>query len=160
VITRRRILAENPMSTFLQDLRFAWHTLRRTPAFPLAAIVTLAIGIGATTAIFSTVNAVLLKPLPYPRPDELYSLHTTLTDGRVTAGLLARVELMGLNAPNLSIIHVAGVAPNDFPLLRNDGTPLKTVAYGVSEGFFDVFGLPMTLGGFPQKATPNTPPTV
>src|SRR6266704_396877 len=46
-------------------------------------------------------------------------------------------------------------------LLRNDGTPLKTVAYAVSEGFFDLFGLPMTLDGFPkQPLAPNTPPTV
>ena len=54
------------MGSILQDLRFALRTLRRTPAFPLAAIGTLAIGIAATTAIFSTVNAALLKPLPYP----------------------------------------------------------------------------------------------
>ena len=53
------------MGTLLQDLRFTLRTLRRTPAFPLTAIATLAIGIGATTAIFSTVNAALLKPLPY-----------------------------------------------------------------------------------------------
>ena len=56
------------MGILLQDLRFALRTLGRTPAFPLAAIGTLAIGIAATTAIFSTVNAALLKPLPYPNP--------------------------------------------------------------------------------------------
>src|SRR5215475_2511015 len=149
------------MSTFLQDLRFAWHTLRRTPAFPLAAILTLAIGIGATTAIFSTVNAVLLKPLPYPGASALYSLRTTLTDGRVTSGLLSPVELVRLNDPSLSIIHVAGLQPIEATLLRNDDTPLKTVAYAVSEGFFDLFGLPMTLGGFSkQPPAPNSPPTI
>ncbi len=149
------------MGIFLQDLRFAWNALRRTPAFPLAAIITLAIGIGATTAIFSTVNAVLLKPLPYPKPRDLYSLHTTLTDGRVTSGLLSPVEIVRLNDPSLSIIHVAGVGPNDVTLLRNDGTPLKTTAYAVSEGFFDIFQLPMTMGSFPQgPPAPNTPPTV
>ena len=75
------------MRTFLQDLRFALRSLRRAPAFPLAAIATLALGIGATTAIFTTLNAVLLKPLPYPNPEDLYSIRTTLTDGRVTTGL-------------------------------------------------------------------------
>ena len=54
------------MGTLLQDLRVAVRTLLKTPAFPLAAIGTLAIGIAATTAIFSTVNAALLTPLPYP----------------------------------------------------------------------------------------------
>src|SRR5262245_23888731 len=147
------------MGTFLQDLRYALYTLARTPAFPLAAIVTLAIGIGATTAIFSTVNAVLLKPLPYPNPDNLYSLRTTLTDGRVTTGLLSAVEIVRLNDPNLSIVQAAGLSGNDVTLLRSDGTPLKTKAYGVTEGFFDVFGLPMTLGGF-IKPVPDGPPTV
>src|SRR6516162_1057695 len=104
------------MRTFLQDLRFSWHAMRRTPAFPLAAILTLAIGIGATTAIFSTVNAVLLKPLPYPTPQDLYSVRTTLTDGRITSGLLSPVELVRLNDPNLSILRVAGLQPNDVTL--------------------------------------------
>jgi putative ABC transport system permease protein len=54
------------METLLQDLRFAVRNLARTPAFPLASILTLALGVGATTAIFSTVNAALLRPLPYP----------------------------------------------------------------------------------------------
>ena len=80
------------MNTVLQDVRFALRALRRTPAFPLAAIATLALGIGATTAIFSTVNAALLTPLPYPHPEDLYSLRTTLTDGRPTTGFLSPVE--------------------------------------------------------------------
>ena len=149
------------MNTLLQDLRFAVRTLRRTPAFPLAAIATLAIGIGATTAIFSTVNAALLKPLPYPDADNLYSLRTTLTDGRLTTGLLSPVEILRLNDPGLSIVRAAGLAGNDVTLLRNDGTPLKTRAYAVSEGFFPLFGLPMTLGGVTNEPPPrNAPPPV
>src|SRR5262245_18092542 len=149
------------MRILFQDLRFAWHALRRTPAFPIAAIITLAIGIGATTAIFSTVNAVLLKPLPYPDAQDLYSLRTTLTDGRVTSGLLSPVEVVLLNDPTLSIARVAGLQPNDVTLLRTDGTPLKTVAYAVSPGFFDVFGLPMTLGGLSNAPpAPNSQPSV
>ena len=149
------------MGTLLQDLRFALRTLRRTPAFPLAAIGTLAIGIGATTAIFSTVNAALLKPLPYPNPNDLYSIRTTLTDGRVTTGNVAPVEIVRLNDPSLSIVHAVGLQGNDVTLLRDDGTPLKTRAYAVSDGFFELFGLPMTLGGVPKDApTGNAPPSV
>ena len=85
------------METLLQDLRFALRGYRRAPAFPLAAIMTLALGIGATTAIFSTLNAGLLKPLPYPQAEDLYNIRTMLTDGRVTTGMLSNGEISRLN---------------------------------------------------------------
>ena len=147
------------MRTFLQDLRFALRSLRRAPAFPLAAIATLALGIGATTAIFTTLNAVLLKPLPYPNPDDLYSIRTTLTDGRVTTGLVAGSEIFRLNDPNLSIERAAALQPNDLTLLHDDGTPQQVKAYAVTEGFFELFGLPMTKGGFTRdQFAPFVPP--
>jgi hypothetical protein len=62
---------ELPMSDFLQDVRYALRTFRRTPGLTLVIVLSLAIGIGANTAIFSVVNALLLKPLPYPNPDRL-----------------------------------------------------------------------------------------
>src|SRR6185436_8786467 len=153
------------VSTLLQDVRFALRSLRRSPAVPLAAIATLAVGIGATTAIFATLNAVLLKPLPYPRANDLYNIRTTLTDGRVTTGMLSNGEISRLNAPNLSIVRAAGFQPNDLTLLHEDGTPQHVKIYGVTEGFFELFGLPMTLGGFvhehfvrPAPPPPNAPP--
>jgi putative ABC transport system permease protein len=151
------------MGTFFQDLRFALRHLRKTPGFSLAAIGTLALGIGATTAIFSTVNAVLLKPLPYPNSKDLYGLRTTLTDGRVTTGLLSPVEIRRLNEANISIVRAAASSQQlDVTLLRDNAEPVKAAAFGVSEGFFEMFGLPMTLGaGFtPEHFAGNGPPVI
>jgi putative ABC transport system permease protein len=146
------------METLLQDLRFALRSFRRTPAFPLAAVTTLALGIGATTAIFSTLNAVLLKPLPYPEPENLYNIRTALTDGRVTTGMLSNGEISRLNGTTTSILWAAGMQETTLTLLHQDGTPQHVKVYGVTEGFFDAFGLPMTLGGFRHENFVPPPP--
>ena len=131
------------MTSLLGDLRFALRGLRRAPAFSLAAIATLALGIGATTAIFTAVNAALLKPLPYPQADDLYALRTDLTDGRVTTGLVSAVELRFLKESKASIVRAAASSLlQEVTLLPDDGQPMKAALYGVSEGLFDLFALP------------------
>jgi predicted permease len=153
------------METLVQDVRVALRAFRRSPGFALTAVVTLALGIGATTAIFTALSAVLLKPLPYLEPQNLYSLRTALTDGRVTTGLLSGGEIFRLNDPKLSIERAAGFQSFDLTFLADDGTPSHVQAHGVTEGFFELFGLPMTLGGFKHDdftplppPQPNTPP--
>lgn len=153
------------METILQDVRVTLRSFRRSPGFALTAIATLALGIGATTAIFTTLSAVLLKPLPYPDAGNLYSVRTALTDGRVTTGLLSGGEIFRLNDPKLSIERAAGFQPGDLTLIATDGTPSHVTVYAVTEGFFELFGLPMTIGGFKhddftpfQPPAPNAPP--
>ncbi|HKW49839.1 MAG TPA: ABC transporter permease [Gemmatimonadaceae bacterium] len=153
------------METLLQDVRVTLRAFRRSPGFPLTAIATLALGIGATTAIFTTLSAVLLKPLPYPNAQDLYSLRTAFPDGRVTTGLLSGGELYRLNDPKLSIERAAGFSPFALTLIANDGTPSNVQVYAVTDGFFEVFGLPMTMGGFSHQdfaplppPQPNAPP--
>jgi putative ABC transport system permease protein len=144
----------------LADLKFTFRSLRRQPGFALAAILTLAVGIGATTAIFSTVNAALLRPLPFPHPEDLYAVYTPATDGRFTTGRCSGVELMRLNDPNVSVVHAAGSSRLDTTLVRPDGSAISSVGFGVTEGFFDIFELPPAAGRFFTHAeyTPNTPP--
>jgi putative ABC transport system permease protein len=129
-----------------QDLTFALRTLRRDPGYAATAVLTLAVGIGATAAIFSTVNAALLRPLPYPNSQDLYAVYTPATDGRFTTGRCSGVELARLNTPNVSIVRAAGTSRFDTTILLDEGTPVASVGYGVTEGFFDIFNLPLAAG--------------
>src|ERR1700758_4764565 len=97
----------------LNDLKFTLRSLRRQPGFALAAILTLAVGIGATTAIFSTVNAALLRPLPFPHPDDLFALYAPATDGRFMTGRDSGVEILRLNDPAVDIVRAAGSGRQD-----------------------------------------------
>jgi putative ABC transport system permease protein len=136
------------VDALLNDLRYALRQLWKTPLFSFAAIGTLAIGIGATTAIFSTVNATLLRPLPYPAAGDLIDVRTRMVDGRVTTGLLSSVEIGALNEAHSAVLRVAGLSnqPFDATLLRDDGTPMSVQLSGVTEGFFELLGLPMARG--------------
>ena len=79
----------------IRDIRFGTRVLRRAPGFTLAALATLAIGIGATAAIFSVVRTVMLEPLPYRDPDRLVGIWETTQDG-VTQNVIAPANLRRL----------------------------------------------------------------
>jgi putative ABC transport system permease protein len=142
-----------------QDLRYAVRSLSRTPAFTLAAVSTLAPGIGATTAIFSVANAALLRPLPYPHSEDLRTIHTKFTDGRVTSGLVGPLELTRLKDPSVPITGAAMSVRGVYTLLRDDNTPVAIVGSVVDDGFFPLFGLPLTLGSglTPENFQKNGP---
>lgn len=128
------------------DLRQAVRGLTHSPGFTAVAVLTLALGVAATTAIFSAVNATLLRPLPYTRSHELIDVRTRLVDGRVTTGLVSAAELAVLR--KLPIVVRAGgyMAPFDASLVQDDGVPLSVVISGTVDGFFDVLGVPMFKG--------------
>jgi putative ABC transport system permease protein len=145
----------------LNDLRLALRSFRNHPGFALAAVGTFAVGIGATTAIFSTVNAALLRPLPYPRSQDIRFIGTAMTDGRTTTGRVSAVEFARINDPALSIASAAASTPPfEATVVGRDGRPMAITVAGAGEGFFDVFGLPLALGRTftPDEHLPITGP--
>jgi putative ABC transport system permease protein len=123
----------------------AVRSLVRQPSFTLAAAGTLAIGIAATTTLFTTVNAALLRPLPYARPGELYSLRTYFRDGRFTMGMVANEELAAVDAlPD--VVSGTAFALRVDGAIETDLTPRQVVIYSVSQHFFDLFGVPVQSG--------------
>jgi len=127
------------MQTFLQDLRFGARMLLKNPGFTLIAVLTLALGIGANTAIFSVVNAVLLRPLPYPEPDRLVFVYNTKLK------MLMEAEFLRLRDEARSMERVSLYAPTTYTL-TGMGEPERISSGRASGDFFTVLGAQMALG--------------
>lgn len=134
------------MDALFQDARLALRSLRKAPAFACAAIATIALGIGATTAIFSAMNAALLRPLPFPQSEDIYTLRTTITTGRMTSGLVAPVEMSGLTDANGPVVRAAGSLMTYDTMLDDTAAAVQVGIAGVTEGYFELFNAPMVLG--------------
>jgi predicted permease len=134
------------MGRFLGYFRFSFRQLRKNPSFAIAAIITLALGIGATTAIFSLVNAVLLKPLPYPEPGRLMRVtqedHST---GAAVPESLSYPDYFDWRAQNRSLSGMASYTGQNMTL-TGTGQAQQLGAYVVSSNFFQVLGVAPMLG--------------
>jgi putative ABC transport system permease protein len=111
----------NAMNTIWQDLRFSARMLMAKPGFTLVAVMTLALGIGANTAIFSVVNAVLLKALPFAAPERLVAIGATKTNDRLTFGLLSYPDFVDFRSQNQAFERLAAFRTRGFTLIGHDG---------------------------------------
>ncbi len=125
------------------DLRYAFRSLLHSPAFTLAAIVTLALGIGANTAIFSAIDAVLLKPLPFPEPDQLVVISGRDADGQL--GAFTGADLIDLRTQAQSFEHLAAYRETSFNLTGQD-RPERVTGAVASTDFFATFRAQALLG--------------
>src|ERR1700683_4049306 len=128
--------------TLSKDLRHALRMLARTPGFTLTALLTLALGIGANTAIFSVANALLLRPLPYLDADDLVIVTNARGPNRRPFSYL-RAEFLQQNSRSF-----AGFAPfmSDNFNMTGRGEPEQLPAVRVGWNFFDVLGVGRSLG--------------
>jgi predicted permease len=135
------------MYSLLQDLRFAIRQLRKSPGFALTTTLTLALGIGATTAIFSLINAVLLRPLPFPEPSRLMSvglIHTSVTKSGPPESL-SYPDFFDWRTRNRTFESLASYHGDNHTLTGN-GTPRQIESQTVSSEFFRLLGINPLLG--------------
>jgi putative ABC transport system permease protein len=131
------------LNLWLRDLRHAWRLLRRQPAFAAVAILTLALGIGTTTAVFTIVNGVLLRPLPYRDPSRLVILFYG-HQGRVSPWL-SPLNVRDYVGPSESFAEASAVVPVTVNL-TGLGDPERLQGARVSWNYFKLLGVSMALG--------------
>ncbi|HEV2247032.1 MAG TPA: ABC transporter permease, partial [Terriglobia bacterium] len=148
------------METLLQDVRFGLRQLRRNPGFTIVAVLTLALGIGANTAIFSVVNAVVLRALPYPHSRRLVWVAEVIP--ALNAELAGGADYLDWRDQNKSFERMTAYDPAVSFNLTGRGTPARVHAAQVSANFFPTLGVDPQLGRSftPEEDQPNGPNTV
>ena len=139
-----------------RDLRFATRSLRRTPVYTIVALLTIALGIGVTTAVFSVVDGVLLRPLPYPQPDRLVRLYER--NDRYPRNAWAGANFHDVHAATRTLSKLAYYSAFNTTVLGAK-EPLRARVTAVSGDFFDVLGVRPALGRtiVPADVRPGSP---
>jgi putative ABC transport system permease protein len=128
----------------VQDIRYGLRQLRKSPGFTLAAITTLALGIGATTAIFSVVDSLLLRPLPYPNAPRIVRIWMTFAPRGMMEIPASEPEFLEYHQSR-SFAHVAGFSVGTLTLTRS-GNPLHLAASWGTSDFFSIIGTAPLMG--------------
>ena len=133
------------MDSILKDIRFGLRSLLKRPGFTAIALIALGLGIGANTAIFSLVNAVVIRPLPFPEPDRLVWAWGNFPGGNRAS--VAPLDFLDFRAQNKTFEHFAASGTMPIPVnLTGGGEPERLVASGVTGNYFQTFGVAPALG--------------
>ena len=133
------------LTRIFNDLRYAARMLRKMPGFSAIAIITLSLGIGANTAIFSVVDAVLLRPLPFPKPDKIVLVRDDLPGRQVENVGISVDELRDLQERSGVFEEVSALWPIDANLTGSD-RPERIEVLAVSPNYFSLLGVKAQLG--------------
>ena len=131
------------MRTLWQDLRYGVRALWKSPGFALVSVLVLALGIGANTAIFSVVNAVVLRPLPYADPDRLVAVWETMPGNDARA--VAPGNFVDWKTQNQSFAQLAAYS-NAYLNLTDEGEPERLSVAAVTTDFFSTLGVAPAAG--------------
>jgi len=134
------------MNTLLQDLRFSLRMLLKKPGFTLVVVLALALGIGANTAIFSVVNTILLRPLPYKNSDRLIWLRETNPSADIKEETLSPPNYLDWKTQSQSFEDMGAFASTRVTLTSGSGEPERINASYVADGFFSVLGAEAQIG--------------
>jgi predicted permease len=145
-----QIVWRSPMSAFRHDLRHAVRLLVRQPGITVIAVVTLALGIGANAAIFSAVDAVLLRPLPWSEPDRMVMIWEKRPQEGVMNNVVAPADYVDWSKSATSFTAMSGYTTSGADL-TGQGEPVRLNAARVSAGFAEVFAVKPVLGRFLRK---------
>src|SRR6478672_7128239 len=133
------------MNPWMQDVRFALRSLAKSPWFTLAAVMSLAIGIGANTSIFSVANALLFRPLPYDSPDRLAILWNRSPGLGITQDWFSTAQYFDIKTGHHGFEQVA-IAIGGTYNLTGDGEPERVGAVRVSSNLFPMLGVSARAG--------------
>src|SRR5579872_5152809 len=142
-MTRNSAGRGEPMGTLIEDVRYGFRMLRKNPGFTAIALLTLALGIGANTAVFSIVNGVLLNPLPFPDADKLVSLFESKPNFQ--EGSISYPNFLDWQRENHAFTAIAAYRPDSFSL-TGAGQPEQVQGKMVSADFFSVLGVNPLMG--------------
>src|SRR5258708_9708235 len=131
---------------FMQDLRYGARLFWRSPSFSIVAILTLALGIGANTAIFSVVNAVLLKPLPYPEPNRLVHIWEGKVGEGASKNVVEPFNFLDWRERNHSFEQMAAINVGVTLNVTGMGEPEALPGMMVTAEFFNLLGVPPLIG--------------
>ena len=153
------------METVLQDARYAIRQFARQPGFTTAAVVTLALGIGLSTALFSVIDAALLRPLPYPHPEELVTVEVGQTDagGRPSGRAPSVADIRRWRAMSAVVAHIGSGRVSGFfrPQIVDTGVVQRLVVASASEDFLEAYGVAPIVGrSFRLEDTRQNAPAV
>ena len=130
----------------MKDVRYAFRSLLKHPTFSSVAVLTIALGIGSVTAIFSVVDAVLVQGLPYEAPEELVRLWSTNAERGVEHGFMSPPDIADFQERNRTLTDLAAYSEEELALIDREGIAVKVIGTWAGDNLFTVLGSPALLG--------------